>query len=125
MNFWTNKTSSTNTNTGSGKKLEAMQLIKEGERITQSFFHQMKTTHKQEEIFLLLDGNIPAMETRIPQEINTNISNFYKDLWKKEEIPRNVVPRKFHNSLAKSNERSVTNSKQKEMNCSPWKSSVT
>ena len=48
------------------KKLEAMKVIKEGERITPSFFLQMKTMDKQEEIFALLDKNDPAMETRIP-----------------------------------------------------------
>ena len=62
------------------KKLEAMTAITEGELITPSFFHRMKTGHKKEEIFALLHEDGTDTETRVPEEIRAIASTFYMDL---------------------------------------------
>ena len=66
-----------------------MEHPKYGERITPSFFQQMKPGHKKEEIFALLHADAQATETRVPEDIWGIASDFYQELWKKRKDPRN------------------------------------
>ena len=57
-------------------KIAALQAIKEGERIKPSFFQKMKTNHKKEEIYALIDENDTGKETRVPEEIKKIATKF-------------------------------------------------
>ena len=46
------------------KKLKDMENLREGERVTPSFFRRMKSAHKQEEIFSLMEDEEEGMETQ-------------------------------------------------------------
>ena len=59
------------------KKLEAMETIKEDERITPSLFHRMKTNTNKEEIFALIDDKNLGKETRVPAEIRNVATTLY------------------------------------------------
>ena len=75
-------------------KIEAMNAIKEGERIQSGFFRQMKTNRKEEEIFALMNEEEGA-ETRIPAEIREIASKFYRELCKKRKDMKKYSARKL------------------------------
>ena len=64
-------------------KLEAMKNIKKDEKVKPSLFHIMKTNHRKEEFFALIDDKEQGTETRIPREIRSVATRFYKYLLKK------------------------------------------
>ena len=64
-------------------KLEAMTNIKKDERIKASIFHMMKTNHRKEEIFTLINDEELGTETRISRKIRSVATRFYKYLLKK------------------------------------------
>ena len=63
------------------QKIEAMKSIKEGERVTPSFFRRMQTNFRKEEIFTLADESRQGNETSTQEEMNDIATNFYTDLW--------------------------------------------
>ena len=81
------------------KKLEAMETIKEDERIKPSFFHRKK---KKEEMFSLIDNKNLGNEARVPAEIKNVATTFYKELWKNIQGTRAYHKRKMRHMLDKS-----------------------
>ena len=92
------------------KKLEAMETIKEDERIKPSFFHRMKTNTNKEEIFALIDDKNIGKETRVPAEIRNVATTLYKELWKNRQGTRALSKRKMSQMLDKI-KRKVDNTK--------------
>ena len=76
------------------RKLEAMETIKEGERVAPSFFRKMKTSFKKEEIYALADENKQGKETTKQEEINDIATDFYTDLWKNRRGTREFSERR-------------------------------
>ena len=58
------------------KKLEAMETLKEDERIKPIFFQRIKKNTNKEEIFSLIDGKNLGKETRVPVEISNVATTF-------------------------------------------------
>ena len=59
------------------KRLEAIETMREYERIKPTFFHRMKTNTKKEKNSLIDDKNL-GKETRLPAEIRNVATTFYK-----------------------------------------------
>ena len=76
------------------RKLEAMETIKEGERIAPSFFRKMKTNFKKEEIYTLVDNKKQVKETTNQDETNDFATDFYTDLWKNRQGTREFSERR-------------------------------
>ena len=89
-----------------------MNAIKEGERIQPSFFIQMKTNHKKEEIFALMNKE-EGTETRIPADIREIASKFYREIWKKWKGTKEYSARKLQQLISKIKRKVSTNTKEK------------
>ena len=79
-------------------KLEAMTKIKEGERVTPSFYRRMQTSFKKEEIFKLEENGI---ETTSEKGINNIATKFYTELWKNRRGTREFSERRRSQMIAK------------------------
>ena len=78
-----------------------MENLREGERVKPSFFRRMKSAHKQEEIFSLMEDEEEGTETQNTENMKKIAKIFYSDLWKNRRLDGECSERRMRQLLKK------------------------
>ena len=110
------------------KNLEILREVQEEERSSRSFFSKLKTARKREEIFALVEeerekesGEKKEIEHRKQEDIERICTGFYKDLWKKRKVSKQVraqmikaITRKVTEAMKESVDKEITKEEMKK-----------